>query len=343
MSGIKVDVSALHAGLTENRKDYETIFSQKLVNGFAAKNDMVSLPVVQKVTLVREELGPVSQPGRTGEINNPNHTLWTYKERTAELKPAKADIAIEEVQLNKLAVSFLAKKEPADPRDLHGFAGQRYLMARIIDKIRKEQSAAIIKGQLGYNYDSENKQSLFQGGLNLFDGLGLKFLTGYATSGTGAVGDIPSGNKVTGAASSVSASNILTELGKLQDLIYNNQDLRVAEDEVGGRVWIDPVWYGYALDALDALPYKQDLVVRQENGRLVFKKLRNTEIVKREYMAGVQNMFWSLTDNIFYLHQDTEEDIPTIEIQKVGRGLQILIDWQSNVDYADGRYVALYK
>lgn len=345
--GVKVDVSALATVLTENRQDYEKIFGQKLVNGFAAKADFVSLPVVQKMALVREELGNVTQPGRTGVINNPAHTLWTYKERIAELKPAKVDVTLDEDQLYKLAISFLAKKEPADPRNIHSFAGQQYLMSRLFAKIGKEVNAAIYKGAIGYGYDSTNSgtiaTSAFQGGLNLFDGLAVKLLTGYATSGTGAVGDIPSGNKVSGAAASVTVSNVLVELAKLQDLIYNNQDLRVAEEEVGGTVFIDPVWFGYISDALDALTYKSDLVVTPSGNDFVFKKLKKTRIIKREYMAGAANMFWATPDNVFYLHQDTEEDIPKIKIQEIGRGIQILMDWQNNMDYADGRYLALYK
>lgn len=345
---VKVDVSALYAGLQENRQDYELIFAQKLVNGFAAKLDMISLPVVGRMNLVREELGNVTQPGRTGSINNPDHTVWNYKQREAKLSPAKVDVYIDEEQLHTLAVSFLARKQSKDPRDIHSFAGQQYLMSRLIAKTGKEVSAAIYRGALGYGYDatdaSTKATSVFQGGLNLFDGLKVKFLSGYATSGTGWVGDIPSANKVTGAASTMSASVVLAELTKLQDLIYSNQDLRVAEEEVGGSVYIDPVWFGYIGDALDALTYKPDQVVKDNgNGEYVFKKLKKTVIKKREYMAGAANMFWTVNDNLFYLHQDTEEDVPQIKIQEVGRGLQILIDWENNVDYADGRYVALYK
>ena len=348
MSNIKVNVSALATGLKENREDYEKIFAQKMVNGFAAKNDMISLPITQKVALVREELGNVTQPGRTGKLNNPDHDVWTYQEREAELKPAKVDITFDEEQLHKLAIGFLARRQPADPRDIHSFAGQQYLMSRLNARIGKEVNNAIYRGQLGFGYDNTDattqSASVFQGGLNLFDGLKIKLLQGYATSGTGAVGDIPAGNKVSGAASSVTVSNILAELGKLQDLIYANQDLRIAEDEVGGKVFIDPQWFGYIADALDALPYKQDLVVRQTaDGEYTFKKLKNTRIIKREYMASAANMFWTVNDNLFYLHQDAEVDVPSFKIQEVGRGLQILIDWQNNVDYADGRYMVLYK
>lgn len=344
---VKVDVSALYTGLRENREDYAVIFAQKMVNGFDAKMDMTTMPVIQKVALVRELLGNVTQPGRKGTLNNPDHTIWQYKERVAELKPAKVDLYLDEDMLYKLAISFLAKKQPADPRDIHSFAGQQYLMAQLFKKIQKEQAAAVYRGALGYGYDNTDATtqatSMFQGGLNLFDGLAIKLLQGYATSGTGAVGDIPAGNKVSGAAGSMTTSNILSELQKLQDLVYNNQDLRVAEAEVGGKVFIDPVWFGYIADALDALPYKADLVVRPDGDGYVFKKLQNTKIVKREYMAGAGNMFWATNDNLFYLHQDTEEDIPKMKIQEKDRGIQILIDWEVNVDYADGRYIALYK
>jgi hypothetical protein len=345
---VKVDESALFTALQENRVDYATMFAQKMVNGFAAKNDMISMPVVQKMALVREIMGNVTQPGRKGTLNNPDHTVWTYKERVAELKPAKVDLYLDEDMIYKLAISFLANKQLADPRDIHSLAGQQYLMAQLFKKIGKEQAAAIYRGVMGYGYDATNATtqatSMFQGGLNLFDGLGVKLLQGYATSGTGWVGDIPSGNKVSGAASTITASNILAQLTLLQDLIYNNQDLRVAEDEVGGNVFIDPVWFGYIADALDGLTYKPDQVVRPDGqGNYVFKKLSKTKIIKREYMAGAANAFWTTPDNLFYLHQDTEEDIPKMKIHEKDRGIQILIDWECNVDYADGRYIALLK
>ncbi|MDR6194736.1 hypothetical protein [Siphonobacter sp. SORGH_AS_0500] len=60
--------------------------------------------------------------------------------------------------------------------------------------------------------------------------------------------------------------------------------------------------------------------------------------------AGDQ-MFWTLNDNIFYLHADNTAngDITSIKFQEVGRGVQILMDWENSMDYADGRLIVLYK
>jgi hypothetical protein len=344
MSSIKVDVSALSVGLTESKEDYEKIFGTYMASGFDAKMDMTVQPVLDKIGLVREEIGNVTQPGRKNAINNPDHAVLSFKERIPSLKPAKVDILLDEIQLRQLAVSFIAKREPADPRDIHSIAGRQFLMSRIMKAIGAEVNRAIVRGQLGFNYDSGNSQSMFQGGLNLFDGLGVKFLSGFATTGVGAVGDIPASNKLPNAAASVTQANVLDELKKFATMIYETDHLYFQQEADGeASLLINPLYYQFMVNALDALTYKNDQVVQLVNGEYQFKLLPNTKIKKRSYMMGVDNMFWSPKDNLFYLHQDTETDVPKIKVQEVGRGVQILIDWEQDVDYADGRYIGLYK
>lgn len=337
-----VNVEALSQNLKENKVDYEKIFSLKVSSGFAAKGDFNVVPLVEKMELVRDEVASVSQPGRTGEINHKPGPIIEQKSRKPELSPAKVDLYLDEKELHKLAVSYLGKKEPADPRDLSSFAGRTYFMGRIFTSVGKDINNALYKGQQGYQ--ANGNATAFQGGLNLFDGLGFKFLTGYATSGAGAVGDIPGGNKVPNAVAVLSEANILGELKKIVQLIFESPTLVEYRDEPAS-FFISPLQYMMILNALDALPYKADQVVTNTNGVLKFKLLPNTEIKARTWMNGVDNMFWSSNDNLFYLHPDNTAngDITSIKFQEKDRGLQILMDWETSVDYADGRLIVLWK
>ena len=346
-----IDVSALNARMKEKAIDFQTIFGQRLANGFHAKGDFVSLGIKDKVTLTRETMSNITQPGKTGELNNKEGNFVEYKQRTGELKPAKVDLYIDELMLEKLSTSFLANRQPADPKDIHSLAGADYIMSRVIAQIGQEVNAAIYRGQLGYGYDDTTdalkKSTRFQGGLNLMDGLGLKFTQGYATSGAGAVGDIPGANKVTGAASSMSEAVVLAELKKMEDVIINSGHLESYAyddpDAPTASLYINGATKMFLADALDNLTYKATKLVEPDGDGFRFKKLPKVKIKARRWMSGVANMFFSPDDNLFYLHQDVDEDIPAIKFQEVGRGIQILIDFKLGVDYADGRSIVLWK
>lgn len=350
----KIVVSALVDNLKSKQEDYEKIFGLRMANGFSAKKDFVSLPVKQKFTLKRKTLGNITQPGRTGGINNPAHALLTFNQRTAELSPAKADIYMDEVQLYNLSVSFLADRQPADPADINSIAGRDYIMAELFKKIAAEQSAAIFRGALGFGYDNTDAgtqaTSVFQGGLNLMDGLGIHLTRGYATSGTGWVGDIPAANKVVSPASTFTKATALAEMGKLLEIVKGQGQFEefVYDDDPetpGYNFFMDASKEAAIADALDELTYKPDQLVRasSDGDGYEFKAYPKVKLRKRRWMQGTSTIFGSPSDNLFYLHQDTASDIPSIKFQEVGRGVQILIDWQTAMNYADGRFNILWK
>lgn len=340
-----VDNSLLAASLKERKMDFEKIFSLKVRDGFAAaKRTMTTMGIDQKVSLKRDFLTNLTQPGRTGAINN-SADFISHKERIPELKPAKVDMVLDEVALYNLRTSFFNTIAAADENNIYSIAGQEHIMGKVIGQIGKEVMAAVYKSALGYA--ASGNTTAFQGGLNLFDGLGVKFLTGYATSGTGWVGDIPGANKVT-AAASLTESNVIAELKKMFELIYTTPHMYdvaisdAAEDE--NALIIPPAYFLAMVNALDALTYKSNQLVEQgPDGVYRFKALPNVKIKQETFMSGVDNMFWTPKANLFYLHSMASNDITSIKFQEQGRGVQILIDWEQNVDYADGRLIALYK
>jgi len=329
-----VDVSALSENLTRDKKDYEKIFGLKMASGFGAKPDFVVMGLNQDMDLVRDELGNITQPGRTGVLNYTTNVI-TQKYRRATLKPVKGDIKFTEVDLYNLRTSYLGRREPGDPKDIHSLPGRTYIMGRIFERIGKEINRTLIKGV-------ENRNTGLQGGLNLFDGLAFKFTEGYATVANGGKEDIPIGNKVASPAATMTEANILGELKKLTEVILSNEDL-VEYREENGSVFINPIWYQWILNALDSALSNGSQVVTKKGDKLFLNALPNTEIKPRTYMIGVNNMFWTVEGNLFYLHQDVEGDIPKMKFQEVGRDLSVLIDAEANVDYADGRLIVLWK
>ena len=329
-----VDVSALRTELTKDTKDYGKIFGLKLADGWAAKADFVRLGINEEVSLVRDELGNLTQPGRTGTTNFTN-TFLKQKERIAKLKPAKVDLKLTEDELYKLRTSYIGQREPGNPRDINSLPGRNYLMNRVMAGIGKEINKAIFKGV-------ENRATGVQGGVNLFDGLGYKFTEGYTLIASGGKEDIPAGNKVVSPAASMTEANILAELKKMVSLIYESENL-IEYREENASLFIPPLWYQYMVNALDSALSNGSQVVSKSGNNYVFNLLPNTVIKPRTYMIGVTNMVWTPDGNLFWLDQDVDTDIPRIKFQEVDRDLKILIDFELNVDYADGRVIVLYK
>lgn len=348
-----VDSSQLSAELQESKKDFEKIFALKVRDGFGrAKKRFTTLRTDEKAGLKREFMGNITQPGRTGNINNATEFL-SWKDKVPVLKPAKVDLTINEVELHKMRVSFLNKIESADPNDIHSIAGRSYIMSRVMKQIGKEVHAAIYRSALGFGYDGTNAgtiaSSSFQGGLNLFDGLGVKFLEGYTTVANGGKEDIPAAQKVANPdGAGFTSTTAIAELGKMLEIIYYTpelQDIAISDDAEDENTLILPPAYALATaQALDNLPYKSSkLVEPKEGGGWRFKSLPNVGIEMDSFMSTVDNMFWGPKSNLFWLSPMSDDDVASIKFQEVGRGVQILIDWEQNVDYADGRQLVLYK
>jgi hypothetical protein len=329
-----VDISALSENLQKDKKDYEKIFGLKMASGFDAKKDFVVLGLNEEVELVRDELGNITQPGRTGETNFTTGFL-KQKSRKGKLKPGKVDLKFTEAELYALRISYLGRREPGDPRDINSLPGRNYIMGRVYARIGKEVNRAIFKGV-------ENRETGTAGGLNLFDGLGYKLTEGYATVANDGVEDIPAANKVTNAVATVTEANIIGELKKIVELIMSNEDL-IEYREDNASLFINPQWFVWINNAFDSALSNGSQVVTRKGDKLFFNALPNTEIKPRIWMIGVQNMFWTPDGNLFYLHQDVETDIPRIKFQEVDRDLKILMDFEVNVEYADGRLIVLYK
>jgi len=329
-----VDVSLLSENLQKDKKDYEKIFGLKMASGWDAKKDFTVLGINQEVELVRDELGNIVQPGRTGTTNFSTGFL-KHKSRIGRLKPAKVDLKFTEAELYALRISYLGRREPGDSRDINSLPGRSYIMGKVMGRIGKEVNRAIFKGV-------ENRATGTTGGLNLFDGLGFKLTEGYALVSASGKEDIPAANKVTSPVATVTEANIVGELKKLVEVIMSNEDL-IEYREDSASLFINPQWFVWINNWLESALSNGSQIVTKKGDKLFFNALPNTEIKPRSWMIGVNNMFWTVDGNLFYLHQDVETDVPRIKFQEEDRDLKILMDFETNVEYADGRVIVLYK
>lgn len=329
-----VNVSALSAELNQNVVQINEMLNLKMRTMEQMKRDFVTRGVNQKIRMFRKIVGNVSQPSFKDSTENFSSNLLEIKQREMEIVPAKIDLKFTEDELDDLSHGIFNELEPATPGDIHSLAGQEMILAEIFMKLEEEISAAAYKGVRG-------TVAALNGGLNLYDGLGVKF--------TEAIGN----GEMSGSANSLYATtgavaftdvNILGELKKYRDKLLANAALTRSIRAEGYRIHINPNILVLAADAQDnALTNKDQVITKNAKGNWAFKSLPQAEFVESNWMDAVaDNFFGTLPSNLYYGYGAGYEKA-RIKFQERGRDLVVLGDFKNAVDFADPRSIILYK
>lgn len=343
-----IDISALSAGLKEQREHYARIFSLQQDNGFGVPGFVV-WPVDQKYEIKRQTLGNITQPGgknrhAAADINNAA-TWMTILSRSGELAPAKVDLKLDQDEIIDLNNSFMQELGSSNPDDIYSVAGLNYIVDNVFSRIGHEVYAGMYDSALGYNYNAGDAATAFQGGLNLYDGLKAKFDDAVTDTSIGA-------GQLINKAVSINESNILAELKKIIDAVWANDNIRREMNYPGittqYSIHVPSEWEGYIIDAIEALTYKNEKTVRMVGENWVPSKLKRTTLQFDGYLDNTGDAFFSPNDNLFMLPKkgkagaDARSATKTMKIEESGRDLQFLIDWDMDVNFADPRPLIIY-
>lgn len=345
---MSVILTTLSAGLQERRDHYTEIFGVALDDGFAMQEDFVTWPVDQKYEIKRKILSNLTQPGKTDTINNKAGFL-EIKSNVGELAPGKVDIKWDEDDIEDVNNSFMQELGSSDPNDIHSIAGYDWIIENMFSQIGSEVAASLYKASLGFGFDNTNSTTIanssFQSGLNLIDGLEAKF-DDAITAGT-----ILSTQVVT--KTTVTASNVLAELAKIFNKVNSFDYIRREMNNprmgrIGYSVYVPTEWEALIVQALEALPYKDTNTVALVDGNYVPTILKRTKLKFRSWMDGTGEAFFTPDDNLFFLTKkgvtgNSARSVCSFKAQEILRHLQMIIDWKYDVNYADPRFLVLYK
>jgi hypothetical protein len=333
-----VNVSTLVEKLRENQLIYQKIYGEKFAQLQAAKRDLNMLPLAEseEVVLMRSFVSNISQPGKTGAMNYIS-SISNIKQRIGKLRPFKADIKFDELELVNIQKNFIGVREPGDPRDIHSLPGRSFLMGQIMNKFEGEVARGFYKA-------IENPATGVVGGLNLYDGFEHLFVEGYADVADGGVKDIPDENIVNGAAVTITQANVIQELRKFVDTIMAAPSLEEFYFD-DASIFIDPrVLTLLSRAQEDSVANKDAVATKGADGQWRLNDLPNVVFKERMWMLGTETMFFTIDGNLFYLYEDeVESDGPSIKFQESDRDLKIMIDANGGLNYADGRLICLYK
>lgn len=320
-----LDLTKLSDKLKENIADYSKIFLLKQSNGFKIKQDRLftGFQIRDKVPLIRSSSDPMVQPGRKGSTNFKGGVSLSNRE--GQLRPFKVDLKLDETQIYAWSKTYLAKRTAVDPSDIYSFPAINWYMEQVIAQIGKDVHGAVYKGV--YNASGTSN-------VDITDGLDVLFDLGYATTGTGAVGDIPADNMIT-SATTITQSNILSEIQALAMRFFEVMDEPLEED---GVYAIDPMHYVLMINALNAQLSNSSQIVYRDGATIRLSALPNIAIEPRSWLKGTQKHFITLAGNLAVLGpEENTEDVPSIDIEKADRSIKIFIDGEFGINYCDGR------
>ncbi|GAB3885999.1 hypothetical protein [Spirosoma agri] len=320
-----LDLSKLADKLKENVADYSTIFHLNLANGFKIKQDRLftGFQIRDKVPLIRSSSDPMVQPGRTGNTNFKGGVSLANREGI--LRPFKVDLKLDEKQIYAWSKTYLAKRTAVDSSDIYSFPAMNWYMGEINKQIGKDVHGAIWQGVFNPTGNSH---------IDITDGLDILFDLGYATTGTGAVGDIPSTNMVT-AAATINQSNILTEIQALAMRFFEVMDNPLDEE---GVMALDPILYVHMINALNAQLSNSSQIVYRDGNVIRLAILPNVTIEPRSWLKSTSKIFLTLLGNLAVLGpEEDSSDVPSIQIEKADRAIKLFIDGEIGINYCDGR------
>ena len=324
-----LNLSLLASRLRENIADYSVIYQEKLANGFDIKKDplFMIIPTVDQVPLVRDQTGAILQPGRKGTTNFTNNFL-TLKNRMGQLRPFKVDLQLDEVTLYAWTKMYGSIRKATDPRDIYSFAAMDYYMSRVLSRMGRDTLDIIWDGV--YNPAGTAL-------LDIADGFKLQLTQGYATSGTGFVGDIPAANMTT-AAATINQSNVLSEINALVLAIMANIDVPKTED---ATLCLDPTTFVYMQNAISTALSNGQAIVTQVNGEYRLAAMPNTKVLPKTWLKTAGKMVWTINGNLVVITPEVPEtiDVPSIQIEHLSRNINIFIDGEFGLNYIDGRYI----
>ena len=326
-----INLQLLASKLRENIADYSMIYQERLADGFGIKSDplFTVIPTVDQVPLVRDMTSAIMQPGRKGTTNFTNNFL-TLNSRIGKLRPFKVDLQLDEVTLYAWTKLYGSIRKATDPKDIYSFAAMDYYMSRVMQRMGRDTFDIYWDGV--YNAAGTTPK-------DIADGYALLLTQGYATTGTGAVGDIPAGNMIT-AAATIDETNVLAEINKLVLALTANVDAPTDEDAC---LCLDPLTFVQMTNALGNRLTNGQSVVTQNGGEYRLSALPNTKVSAKKWIKKAGKMIWTVCGNLVVLTPEVPEttDVPSIQIEQISRNINIFLDGEFSLDYIDGRYIYL--
>lgn len=142
-----VDLSALDASLKHRKSKGNALMVKKLTDGWGKVKNFRKMRVLDKVILGSIVVKSVAQPGAKGSFN-PKSNIMKVQNRIGQVRPAKIDILITEIERLELEANYFAEIEGTDGRDPNKFMFADYIHEYVVEQAGVDTLNAVWMGDL---------------------------------------------------------------------------------------------------------------------------------------------------------------------------------------------------
>ena len=161
-----VDLSALDASLKHRKAKGEGLMVKKMTSGWGKVGGFKKLRVIDQIVLGSMAFKSLAQPGGKGTFN-PKANALKVQARIGQVRPAKIDLLITEVERLELEANYFAEIEGTDGRDPEKFMFADSIWENVVEMAGVDTLNAVWAGEL--NPTGTNAVDVCNGIVTLID------------------------------------------------------------------------------------------------------------------------------------------------------------------------------
>lgn len=142
-----VDLSDLDASLKNRKAKAKGLMVKKMTDGWGRMAGFQKLRVLDKIVLGSLSFKSLMQPGRKGTFN-PKENAMKVQARIGQVRPAKIDLLIGEIERLELEATYFAEVEGTDGRDPSKFMFADHIWEYVIQSAGVDTLQAVWTGEL---------------------------------------------------------------------------------------------------------------------------------------------------------------------------------------------------
>lgn len=161
-----VDLSSLDVSLKHRKAKGEGLMVKKMTSGWGKVGGFKKLRVIDRIVLGSMAFKSLAQPGGKGTFN-PKANALKVEARIGQVRPAKIDLLITEVERLELEANYFAEIEGTDGRDPEKFMFADSIWENVVEMAGVDTLNAVWAGEL--NSTGTNAVDVCNGIVTLID------------------------------------------------------------------------------------------------------------------------------------------------------------------------------
>lgn len=304
-----VDLSSLNSSLKHRKAKGEGLMVKKLTSGWDRVGGFKKLRVLDQIVLGSLSFASLAQPGGKGTFN-PKANAMKVQARIGQVRPAKIDLLITEVERLELEATYFAEVQGTDGRDPEKFMFADHIWEYVVDMAGVDTMKGVWVGHL--NSAGTSAVDVCDGLVTLIDAdivsdeLPESLILTHSTSGF-----------------YIKEDNIIDEAKKLVKIFSNQLPAYAYKPAVFFCAPERVREYEFAV--LEIL--KQSVIYNSFNQIVLFfaKNIRFEPVLE---LAGTDFMAIVPEDNFIYLtdRKDTKIELDS-DYNKRDRSVALMADW----------------